>query len=78
MPGSRKRQNAKRAEEAAPADCRLFTMKDVARLLRVSVRSVRRMKKTGVLPPAIEIGRSSYWKATVIEQWIDDGCPTPS
>ena len=56
----------------------LLSTADIARILGIGERSVRRWRSEGALPPAIEIGRSSYWKATVIEQWIDDGCPTPS
>lgn len=47
----------------------LIDVREVARLLGISVRSVWRMTSRGDLPPPVRLGRSVRWKrASIIEE----------
>lgn len=48
----------------------LLTPGEVARVLGVSVRTVRRLRDRGKLPGAIVIGRQLRWRAASIETWL--------
>jgi excisionase family DNA binding protein len=51
---------------------RLLTIKDVAEILRVDTRTVRRYFSNGVIPPPIILGGSVRWRASDIQKWIND------
>ena len=53
----------------------LLNVKDLARLLRMSVRTVWRLRSAGRLPKPVRIGKSVRWSPETIEAWIDLGCP---
>ena len=53
----------------------LLTVRDVARLLALSERSVWRMSDAGKLPVPVRIGAAVRWRRAEIEQWISEGCP---
>lgn len=53
----------------------LLTKRDVAHFLRVSIRKIERLKKDMKIPSPSYIGRSPRWRAEVIQQWFDNGCP---
>lgn len=53
----------------------LLNVKDVARLLNVSVRQVWRRLSAGQLPQPVRIGKSVRWSDEIIETWIGMGCP---
>lgn len=53
----------------------LLTVDDVARLLKVSVRSVYRLKSAGYLPKATEVLGSTRWRRADIVAWVAAGCP---
>ena len=55
----------------------LLTAKEVAKLLRLSMRSFWRLKSEGVMPAPIKLGRSIRWATRTINDWIDRGCPVP-
>ncbi|XZE20284.1 helix-turn-helix transcriptional regulator [Pirellulaceae bacterium SH449] len=55
-------------------DSQLITIQEVASLLRLSVRSVRRLISRGDLSEPLKIGRSVRWKKRTIQEWIDQGC----
>lgn len=48
----------------------LLTPQDVARRLRVSVRTVRRLRDRGKLPGAVMIGRQLRWRAASFGTWL--------
>jgi len=48
---------------------------DVAKLLGVSGRHVRRLVDMGKCPPPVRLGRSCRWPRVTVERWIADGCP---
>ena len=47
----------------------------VARMLNVSVRTVRRLDDGGRLPAALPLGRAKRWSIAEIEDWIAAGSP---
>ena len=53
----------------------LLTIDDVARLLSVSTRTVRRLRQEGRIPPPVCVGRSVRWNRESLRQWIESGCP---
>jgi excisionase family DNA binding protein len=60
--------------KAAP-EYALMTIAEVAELLRVSQRTVDRMRQEGTIIQPIKVGRQLRWRKSEILQWIDDGCP---
>lgn len=54
---------------------RLIDAAEVARRLKVSVRTVRVMQVSGRMPAPIRIGRRVRWRADVVDAWIAAGCP---
>lgn len=53
----------------------LLTVDDLAALLKVSNRTVWRMRSAGQLPNPIRIGGGVRWRQPEIEAWIEQGCP---
>jgi excisionase family DNA binding protein len=71
-------QNALFAGRKPPDDRGLsIDTNQAAKLLKVSPRTVWRMKHSGEMPKAIRIGKAVRWGYDEIKQWIDAGCPTP-
>ena len=58
------------AAETQPPQNGLVDIKQVARLLGVSIKTVRRMKRRGQLPRPVLIGRSVRWRLADIERYI--------
>ena len=59
-------------ERGVPAIPNLLTVSDLARLLRLDERTVRRRRREGSIPPAIDIGGSLRWRPSEIEAWLDE------
>ncbi len=55
----------------------LLTAKEVAAMLRLSMRSFWRLKSEGAVPDPIRLGRSIRWSVRIISNWIERGCPVP-
>ena len=53
----------------------LLTVKDVAKLLNLAVRTVWRRRSAGEIPPPVEIGGSVRWRPDDLKSWIAAGCP---
>ena len=49
----------------------------VAALLGISQVTVWRLVSAGRIPPGIKLGGSRKWKRSVIEKFVDEGCPKP-
>ncbi|MEQ8787457.1 MAG: helix-turn-helix domain-containing protein [Pirellulaceae bacterium] len=49
----------------------LLTTRDVAKLLSVSEKTVRRLRDAGKLPPAVHVGRMLRWREEDIAAYID-------
>jgi excisionase family DNA binding protein len=57
------------ASQPRPA---LMTKREVARELRISVRSVERLTQVGELPRAISIGGQLRWAAKDLDQFLQE------
>jgi excisionase family DNA binding protein len=53
----------------------LMTVDDLARELRTSAKTIRRMDAAGRLPRAVKIGRAKRWPRETIIRWIAAGAP---
>lgn len=59
------------AEPPSPGtDLDLLSVADVARILGVGVRTIRRWRGEGKLPPALEFGGLLRWRRDAVEEWI--------
>lgn len=54
----------------------LLTVTDVARLAKVSERTVWRWHSSGEIPRSVVIGGTVRWKGDEIEKWITNRCPS--
>lgn len=52
----------------------LMTVEDIAKLLRVSVRTVWRLRRNGSLPRPVKIGGGVRWRMRDVKAWIEQGC----
>ncbi len=62
-------------DSTAPTGAVMLTSNEVARLLKISMRTLWRMHSRGSMPKAIRIGGVVRWSSEVIQKWIADGCP---
>ena len=53
----------------------LLNAKQVAVLLRVSVRSVYRLRDGQRMPRPVRVGTLLRWREGDLRQWLDAGCP---
>jgi len=53
----------------------LLTVKDIAARLRVSPRTVWRLRDAGRLPAPIRFGQAVRWRENDVSTWIAQGCP---
>jgi len=56
----------------------LLNVKDVARMLKVAVRTVWRLRSSQKLPKPVPVGGSVRWRHHEIVAWINQGCPAPA
>jgi excisionase family DNA binding protein len=56
-------------------DVVLLPASHVAKLLKVSTRTLWRLVAAGKLVRPIKIGRSVRWRKDELMQWISAGCP---
>ena len=61
----------------AEAASLLVDANQVAELLDVSIRHVRRLHAAGRLPKHVLLGSSVRWVRSTVEAWTEDGCPDP-
>ncbi len=53
----------------------MLTADELAALLKVSRRTIWRMRSSGQLPRPIKVGGAVRWRLADIEVWIAEGCP---
>jgi predicted DNA-binding transcriptional regulator AlpA len=53
----------------------LATAKDLAVLLRLSLRTIRSMDAGGRLPEPVRVGGSVRWRLDELRAWLDAGAP---
>jgi excisionase family DNA binding protein len=66
--------NSNLPEPPAPAT---YDSPDVARVLGVSLRNVRRMDARRAIPGRMTIGRLIRYRRDAVDQWVAAGCPMP-
>ena len=49
--------------------------REMAEMLRMSVRQIWRLNSAGKLPRPIRLGGSVRWDRKEVEQWFQVGCP---
>ena len=49
---------------------------ELARLLGVSTRHLRRLDRDGLIPRPVRFGRSVRWAAEEIRDWLSSGAPS--
>lgn len=54
----------------------LITAAELADMMRISLRSLWRMRSVGQLPQPIRLGGTVRWRLAEVKEWIDLGCPT--
>lgn len=54
---------------------RLLSIKEVAKMLNMSIRTVHRKKRAKEIPAPLHIGGSRRWHPGDIAAWILAGCP---
>lgn len=57
--------------QTAEQSVSLLNVEAVARMVSLSVRAVWRMVSTGQFPKPVRIGRSTRWRRSDVEAWID-------
>lgn len=56
-------------------DVRMLNVADLSRCLKISVRQVHRLNKSGSLPRPLRIGGCTRWRAAEIAAWLQAGSP---
>lgn len=64
------------SEQDTSLDPVMLTSNEVARYLKISMRTLWRMHSAGRIPPAIRMGGVVRWSSEVIRNWIAEGCPS--
>jgi len=57
--------------KSTPTD-QLLTARELADLLRVSLKTIRRWRVSGQLPPPVEIAGTLRWERVVIDRWYQN------
>lgn len=60
---------------AAPEPAALLDVDQVAALCGCSARHVYRLSDAGRMPAPVKLGALVRWNRSVIESWLDEGCP---
>ena len=61
----------------SPAACAaLLDVGDVAAMLNVSTRTVRRMADSSVMPRPVRLSSLIRWRRADIDAWLAAGCPS--
>jgi predicted DNA-binding transcriptional regulator AlpA len=59
----------------ATASTMLLTAADLARELRLNIKTIRRMDMGGRLPEPVRLSRTVRWRAAEVRAWVAAGCP---
>ncbi len=52
----------------------LLNVREVAKLVKTSERTIWHYSKTGRMPVPVRLGRSVRWRQADIDEWINKGC----
>lgn len=53
----------------------LLTADELASLLRLSKRTLWRLRSAGKIPPPVRLGACVRWRVVDIDAWLAAGCP---
>lgn len=56
----------------------LISPEQLAQLLQVSQRTLRRMISAGKIITPKRVGRQLRWPLGEVQKWIEQGCPSPA
>ncbi len=56
----------------------LLDVREVARLINTSTKTVYRLTDAGKMPRPVKLGALVRWKADELREWINAGCPNVS
>jgi predicted DNA-binding transcriptional regulator AlpA len=73
--GSHGRAKPRPAMNTLTTTSDLMTAGDVAKLLHLDVRTVRRMRLMSQIPDPVRIGNALRWRRRDIERWIEERAP---
>ena len=73
--GEARLKTARDSLDSLPA---MLSADELAEWLKISKRTVWRLKSTGALPKPVKIGRSVRWQRSDISAWLEKGCPVVS
>jgi excisionase family DNA binding protein len=65
---------SRQAAAVAAGGDRLLKVSEVARLLGVSSRQIFKLARSGQLPAAVKLSRSTRWRESDIRAFIANGC----
>ena len=68
-------QNARDSIDSLPE---MLSAEELADWLKISKRTVWRLKSAGAIPKPVKIGRSVRWQRTDVSAWLEKGCPVVS
>lgn len=54
----------------------LIDTREVAKLLKLSSKTIFVMSRDGRMPPPIKIGSAVRWGYDALKKWVDAGCPS--
>lgn len=54
----------------------MISVTEVAKILKVSTRSVWRLVSSRKMIPPLKVGGAARWRYNELRQWIDSGCPS--
>jgi excisionase family DNA binding protein len=65
------------AKTASPRARRqpMLDVDELAEMLKCSTRHIYRMSESGRMPAPVRLGSLVRWDQSVIDEWIEDGCP---
>lgn len=55
----------------------LISVREVAKMLGISTRSVWRLHSIGKIIAPVRIGGAVRWRQDELKRWINEGCPPP-
>ena len=69
-------KNAIFGSDEVPTDVHLMvTRTQASELLQLSTRTIDNLKRDGLMPEPIRIGRAVRWNRAELVAWVDAGCP---
>ena len=62
-------------KESPASPAKMVDAQGVAKMCNCSARHVRRLVDAELMPAPVKLGHLVRWPLSVVEEWIDAGCP---